>query len=748
MAKIVLHIHSLDLGGAERVALQWTIWLRDHGHQVFLLVGQQARQAFFAAPSGITLCFRPTFWGAIPGGSAVWLRRWMLKHRPDLAIGITSRPAINLLLASVGQPWPVLVAERNFPPAKLLPLPWRLLRRWLYPQAALHLVQTQRIADWLLAQGLAKKLAVLPNPVLWPLPVREPVVDPDAWMPPAANVLLAVGTKPDQKGFDRLLAVFKSLAPAHPSWWLVLPGVDPQHPRLQAMLTEFDPTGEWMSRLVLPGRVGNLSAWYQRASIFVLSSRYEGFPNVLSEAMAAGCACVAIDCPTGPRELIRDNVNGVLVPDPEVSTQSLAGLEDALLALMQDPARRAALGLQAKSVRTDLAPASIQAQFLTEVGSCLRSKVLLLAPTRRSPTETFVRANLARLPLRQVAYFGDERSLYGLAIVLSKICTRLGWQRLATLPGSLAAWVLIRWNRPDVVMVEFGFHAVRVMDAALWTGVPLVVHFRGSDASADRRLRLLAQRYRRLMKISAALIVKSRPMQQVLESLGASAEQITISPSGADPTLFNGADPAAAPPRVLFVGRLVEKKGPLDALEAFAAVYARWSQSASTLGLAQLMQLVVIGDGPLRFEMEQRVETLGLQDWVVFEGLREPAEVADLMRRCRCLLLPSKTAHDGDSEGCPVVVQEAQMAGLPVISTIHAGIPEVVINGTTGFLCHEGDVQAMTSAIESLLRNPEQAGEMGLAAQRYARNHFTLNHHIDAVTSVLSSVLSTEARTF
>jgi glycosyltransferase involved in cell wall biosynthesis len=163
--------------------------------------------------------------------------------------------------------------------------------------------------------------------------------------------------------------------------------------------------------------------------------------------------------------------------------------------------------------------------------------------------------------------------------------------------------------------------------------------------------------------------------------------------------------------------------------------------------MAQLMQLVVIGDGPLRPEMERRVETLGLQDWVVFEGLRDPADVADLMRRCRCLLLPSKTARDGDSEGCPVVVQEAQMAGLPVISTLHAGIPEVVIDGTTGFLCKEGDVEGMASAIEMLLRNPDQARVMGLAAQRYAKSHFTLDHHIEAVKSVLSSVLPAEATT-
>ena len=102
MAQVVLHIHALDLGGAERVALQWAIWLRDQGHQVFLLVGHQPRHSFFAVPPGITLCFRPKLWGATPGGSAAWLRRWMQDHRPDLAIGITSRPAINLLLPQQG----------------------------------------------------------------------------------------------------------------------------------------------------------------------------------------------------------------------------------------------------------------------------------------------------------------------------------------------------------------------------------------------------------------------------------------------------------------------------------------------------------------------------------------------------------------------------------------------------------------------------------------------------------------------
>ncbi len=125
-------------------------------------------------------------------------------------------------------------------------------------------------------------------------------------------------------------------------------------------------------------------------------------------------------------------------------------------------------------------------------------RLLVFAPTRRAPTETFVRANLHGLPFEITAYFGDERPLsdpcrlaYGLAIFASKALTRLGLLRLATLPGSLVAWCLIRRHQPDVLMVEFGFEAVRVMEACAWSGVPMVVHFRGSDASAQGRLGLL-----------------------------------------------------------------------------------------------------------------------------------------------------------------------------------------------------------------------------------------------------------------
>ena len=142
-------------------------------------------------------------------------------------------------------------------------------------------------------------------------------------------------------------------------------------------------------------------------------------------------------------------------------------------------------------------------------------RLLIFAPSRRAYSETFVRSNIKKLPFHTLAYFGDEyfsRSplacAYGLSIFLSKILTRLGCLQLATLPASLVATLLIYRHKPDAVMAEFGFHAVRIMESAR-VGVPLLVHFRGSDASANRYIKVLHQRYRRLFSLTSGFWLKT-----------------------------------------------------------------------------------------------------------------------------------------------------------------------------------------------------------------------------------------------
>jgi glycosyltransferase involved in cell wall biosynthesis len=179
-------------------------------------------------------------------------------------------------------------------------------------------------------------------------------------------MILAVGTKLHQKGFDRLVAAFAGLQADFTDWSLVILGIEDepyrglhQAARLRQLM------GSDSSRLVLPGNVGNVGDWYRASDLFVLASRFEGYPNVLLEAMASGLACLAVDCPTGPSDLIDPDVNGWLVSEQVASSD----LEQALRLALEDVAGRVAFASRAQVVRQRNAPESLRPVFLDLVGT-------------------------------------------------------------------------------------------------------------------------------------------------------------------------------------------------------------------------------------------------------------------------------------------------------------------------------------------------------------------------------------------
>lgn len=382
--RVALYIDSLKLGGAERVTLRLASWLQAVGWQPLVLTRKPSNWDFYPIPEGVIRWVEPMDpgWMRWLGPLALpWrlrrLRRWLLKEQISLVIGMTTIPAIKMLLACAGLGLSCVVSERNYPPMKRLGLPWRLLRRLTYPKADLHLVQTEAVGRWLCRYAGATAQLLLPNPVIWPLPMAEPYIEPNAWLQQAGvtsadPVLLAVGTKAWQKGFDRLVDWFQELAPRHPRLQLVIVGlaVGTYHGRDQQQdlrqQLERDPLLQ--SRLHFPGQVGNLQEWYERAQLFVLSSRYEGFPNVLLEAMASGCCCIAADCPQGPAELIQDEVNGCLIPEP-ASAQLWINTIDGLLRM---PSRQERLGAAAQDIRGRYDPERLASSFIEAIDSLSR----------------------------------------------------------------------------------------------------------------------------------------------------------------------------------------------------------------------------------------------------------------------------------------------------------------------------------------------------------------------------------------
>lgn len=370
--RIAFTIDSLKLGGAERILLRWADWCCRAGWKVVVITRKGPDQDAYPLPEGVERWLEAPLprwlddlgWWAFPL-RLLALRRQLRHGSFDCAVGVTTLPAVKLLLASRGLGLPCVVSERNYPPAKPPARLWRLLRRLSYPWAALHLVQTRTTGAWLRRHCGAHRQCLLPNPVTWPLPDREPIQAPEHWLEPGCSVLLAAGTKAHQKGFDRLIPVFAALARRDPQLCLVVLGLgaEPYHGLdqqawLRQLLAQED--SALQSRLLMPGAVGNMAAWYARASVFLLPSRYEGFPNVLLEAMAAGCAVVASDCATGPRDLIVNGQNGVLLEAEAGSERWLA----VLAALLGDPDRRRALGSAAQQVRERFASERLRCDFL------------------------------------------------------------------------------------------------------------------------------------------------------------------------------------------------------------------------------------------------------------------------------------------------------------------------------------------------------------------------------------------------
>jgi glycosyltransferase involved in cell wall biosynthesis len=279
-----------------------------------------------------------------------------------------------------------------------------------------------------------------------------------------------------------------------------------------------------------------------------------------------------------------------------------------------------------------------------------------------------------------------------------------------------AAYVAaFRRFRTDAVLAEYGTTGVDVMEACRKSAIPLIVHFHGFDASVHEVLARHTEDYLNMFKQAAAIIAVSRTMQQKLISLGASPEKVHYNPYGINCRQFSGAEPRTAAPLLLAVGRFVEKKAPQLTLRAFAQAHKASPEA----------RLRMIGDGPLLDECRSLVKDLKIDSAVNFLGAQPHTVVQEEMRLARAFVQHSVQASDGDCEGTPVGILEACASGLPVISTRHAGIMDVIVEGQTGFLSEEHDVQGMANNMLQLIRDPELAGQMGRAARLRIENHFS-----------------------
>jgi colanic acid/amylovoran biosynthesis glycosyltransferase len=160
----------------------------------------------------------------------------------------------------------------------------------------------------------------------------------------------------------------------------------------------------------------------------------------------------------------------------------------------------------------------------------------------------------------------------------------------------------------------------------------------------------------------------------------------------------------------------VQKKGIEYAIRAVAKARERHPEN----------RYEIIGDGPLRGALEKLVAELGLKESVILHGTKDSEFIRQRMAKAHVLILASVTADNGDQEGTPVTLMEAQASGLPVLSTRHSGIPEVVLDGKSGFLVPERDVEALAERLAFLVEHPEVCRELGACGRKHIEAQFDL----------------------
>lgn len=349
--KLLIYVHSLENGGAERVVANLANHWAATGWDITVLTVAARTTDFYSLDPAIRrICLDMTSGGegVLSGGLRTIrrvhaLRRWLRELRPDIALAAMQTASVILALAAWKMPGVrVLGSEHTFPPKAPLGLARERLRYFAYGRLDAVVALTQECAWWLETQTRARRAPVIPNPVSWPLAEQEPRVEPGSACLPGRRILLAVGRLSEEKNFHVLVEVFGRLSARHPGWDCVILGDGPLRGALASQVSDAGLKG----RVFLPGRVGNMGAWYERADLYAMSSLFEGFPNTLVEAMACGLPAVSFDCDTGPRDIIRHGVDGYLVGPGDSRS-----LEDALDRLMGDSQLRTMFSRRAVEAR-------------------------------------------------------------------------------------------------------------------------------------------------------------------------------------------------------------------------------------------------------------------------------------------------------------------------------------------------------------------------------------------------------------
>lgn len=366
-------------------------------------------------------------------------------------------------------------------------------------------------------------------------------------------------------------------------------------------------------------------------------------------------------------------------------------------------------------------PVSLKSNMTSPKSNLKHNTLAIFSPNLHSYSETFIHAH-KDLPFRIKYYYGGQVPVY---LENGKIDRLNLFQRLKRkLNNKLnfteqSLYYSLKKEKVDCVLAEYGTCAAQSLQIVKLLKLPLVVHFHGYDASNKPILEQYKNKYKEVFQYASKVISVSGKMYNDLLKLECSKEKLLLNPYGPHDSFFD-LEPDYLSRQFVAVGRFVEKKAPYLTIFSFRKVVNEFPDA----------KLIMAGNGDLLKLCKSLVHLLDLGNNIEFAGAIDRCQVSSLFSNSLAFLQHSVTAENGDSEGTPVAVLEAQAAALPVIATFHAGIPDVVINNKTGLLVAENDIDGMAYAMIRVLKEKGLARQLGEAGRKRVKENFSMQKHL------------------
>ena len=356
-------------------------------------------------------------------------------------------------------------------------------------------------------------------------------------------------------------------------------------------------------------------------------------------------------------------------------------------------------------------------------------------------SQTFIPAQGESLSAYRVLYVGidrvtgnnnllpEERIITFSEVALWELFWKRVFYRIGIIPPHIVKQ--LKTLSPSLIHAHFGPPGIQASILSQKLRIPLIVTFRGYDVTREESTIHYAyqQRRQQMFKKASCCIAVSEFIGSKLIEKGCPPDKIIVHYTGIDVDKFTPDPEVLRKPTVLFVGRLIQKKGCEYLIRAMAKVQQ----------VMPHVELVIIGDGELRYQLEKlAADSLSRYR---FLGVQSPAQVKAWMNRVFLLVSPSVTSDNGDAEGLPNVILEAQAMGLSVVASLHAGIPEAITNGETGFLIRERDWETLAKYILTLLQNAQLRERFALAGRKQIEQKFHLKRNTAKLEEIYNSIL-------